>query len=51
MEINTRRGFFGKVAAIAAVVAGGSKIAAAQQPLTAPAPAADTRRERFAAAE
>ncbi len=38
MEINTRRGFLGKAAAIAAVVAGGSKIANAQQPApTAPA--------------
>jgi enamine deaminase RidA (YjgF/YER057c/UK114 family) len=31
MDINTRRGFLGKAAAIAAVVAGGSKMAAAQQ--------------------
>jgi enamine deaminase RidA (YjgF/YER057c/UK114 family) len=39
MEINSRRGFLGKAAAIAAVVAGGSKIAAAQQPAATAAPA------------
>jgi enamine deaminase RidA (YjgF/YER057c/UK114 family) len=39
MEINTRRGFFGKVAALAAFVAGGAKIAEAQQPAPTAAPA------------
>ena len=40
MDINTRRGFFGKMAAIAAVVAGTSKIAEAQQPSSTPAQSA-----------
>ncbi len=38
MDINTRRGFFGKMAAIAAVFAGGSKLSA-QQPAASAAPA------------
>lgn len=38
MEINTRRSFFGKVAAVAALAAGGSKLSA-QQPSSAGAPA------------
>lgn len=42
MEINTRRGFFGKVAALAAFAAGGAKITKAQQapPTAAPAQSA-----------
>ncbi len=40
MEINTRRRFFGKAAAIAALVAGGSKLSA-QQPSATAAPAAN----------
>jgi enamine deaminase RidA (YjgF/YER057c/UK114 family) len=39
MEINTRRGFFGKLAAIAAFVGGGAKLADAQVPASNPAPA------------
>src|SRR6201996_4823791 len=39
MEINSRRGFLGKAAAIAAVVAGGSTIAEAQQPASTATPA------------
>ena len=39
MDINTRRGFLGKVAAIAAFVAGASKIEAAQQPASPASPA------------
>lgn len=42
MEINTRRSFFGKVAALAAFVAGGSKLAAAQQPASGAAPSSGT---------
>ena len=38
MDINTRRGFFGKMATIAAVFAGGSKLSA-QQPAASAAPA------------
>jgi enamine deaminase RidA (YjgF/YER057c/UK114 family) len=38
MDINTRRGFFGKMAAIAAVFAGGSKLSA-QQPAASAGPA------------
>jgi enamine deaminase RidA (YjgF/YER057c/UK114 family) len=38
MEINTRRGFFGKMAAVAAVLAGGSKLSA-QQPAASATPA------------
>jgi enamine deaminase RidA (YjgF/YER057c/UK114 family) len=40
MENDTRRSFFGKVAAVAALVAGGSKLSAAQQstPSATPAP-------------
>jgi enamine deaminase RidA (YjgF/YER057c/UK114 family) len=38
MEINTRRGFFGKIAAIAALVAGAPKLSA-QQPSSNAAPA------------
>jgi enamine deaminase RidA (YjgF/YER057c/UK114 family) len=34
MRIDTRRSFFGKVAAVVALVAGGSKLSAAQQPAT-----------------
>jgi len=40
MEINTRRGFFGKVAVLAALVAGGSKLAAGQQPASGATPSA-----------
>jgi enamine deaminase RidA (YjgF/YER057c/UK114 family) len=36
MEINTRRSFFGKMAAVAALVAGGTRLSA-QQPSTSPA--------------
>lgn len=39
MEINTRRGFFGKVAALAAFAAGGAKITKAQQAAPTEAPA------------
>ncbi|HEX3119428.1 MAG TPA: RidA family protein [Candidatus Acidoferrum sp.] len=39
MEINTRRGFFGKVAALAAFAAGGAKITKAQQAAPTAAPA------------
>jgi enamine deaminase RidA (YjgF/YER057c/UK114 family) len=39
MEMNTRRGFFGKVAALAAFVTGGAKFVGAQQPAASAAPA------------
>ncbi len=39
MKIDTRRGFLGKVTAIAAFMTGGSELAAAQQPAPAAAPA------------
>lgn len=42
MEINTRRGFFGKAAAFAALVAGGSKLASAQQPASGATPRGGT---------
>jgi enamine deaminase RidA (YjgF/YER057c/UK114 family) len=38
MEINTRRGFFGRIAAVAAFVAGGSKLSVAQQPAASASP-------------
>jgi enamine deaminase RidA (YjgF/YER057c/UK114 family) len=41
MRIDTRRSFFGKIAAVAAVIAGGSKLSAEQSPSsTAPTPTA-----------
>jgi enamine deaminase RidA (YjgF/YER057c/UK114 family) len=42
MEINTRRGFFGKIAAIAALVAGAPKLSA-QQPSSNAAPAPNSQ--------
>jgi enamine deaminase RidA (YjgF/YER057c/UK114 family) len=42
MEINTRRGFFGKMATIAALAAGGSKVASAAQAGSTAAPAQGT---------
>lgn len=43
MELNTRRSFFGKIAAMATVITGASKLFAQQAPATpAPAPAAPT---------
>src|SRR5882724_7386314 len=45
MEINTRRSFFGKIAAITAAVTGGSKLFAQQAPVAStPAPADRPRR-------
>src|ERR1700691_3786284 len=40
MEMNTRRGFFGKIAAMAAVIAGTPKLFALQAPSGGPTPAA-----------
>jgi enamine deaminase RidA (YjgF/YER057c/UK114 family) len=44
MEMNTRRGFFSKIAAMAAVVAGTPKLFAVQAPVAAPPDASPVRR-------